>query len=402
MSTRSTFEFSGRVGLQIAALGSLIGSGAFHWMVQSQMTSNVAVALAFTTIFVLFPVVAAGFVFPTSPAGMLLMRIKLRTWGYGVLVIAGTFVIGYDAYLMNAWWLTQDVMRTSGYVLHQVVLSIIGFHILPGLLVSQVSTTEMIETIRQAHLVKRYKEQTAAEMTILRTTTMRAVELSQRGMSNLNDGERDELARIMVGLVSGIDNTLNDVAASVHGVSSVDIGYTGLLDEPKVANNLHVAVRYLRGGRDERHPLPETDRGNKTVKGLSFHSGLNDKLNDGHRTPRDRANDRDRGQRPGENVDQPRAGLPISDRPSNDQAGSGDHSSQEPRRLNELGDVPPGKQGGGAHLPPQYLQAGGAGTTTVADRVAVSDKRATIEGSDSLFHWVNVPTVAAQTVEPLT
>ncbi|MDP9316134.1 MAG: hypothetical protein M3R24_35645, partial [Chloroflexota bacterium] len=83
MSTRSTFEFSGRVGLQIAALGSLIGSGAFHWMVQSQMTSNVAVALAFTTIFVLFPVVAAGFVFPTSPAGMLLMRIKLRTWGYG-------------------------------------------------------------------------------------------------------------------------------------------------------------------------------------------------------------------------------------------------------------------------------------------------------------------------------
>ncbi len=294
MSTRSTFEFSGRVGLQIAALGSLIGSGAFHWMVQSQMTSNVAVALAFTTIFVLFPVVAAGFVFPTSPAGMLLMRIKLRTWGYGVLVIAGTFVIGYDAYLMNAWWLTQDVVRTSGYVLHQVVLSIIGFHILPGLLVSQVSTTEMIETIRQAHLVKRYKEQTAAEMTILRTTTMRAVELSQRGMSNLNDGERDELARIMVGLVSGIDNTLNDVAASVHGVSSVDIGYTGLLDEPKVANNLHVAVRYLRGGRDEPSPTAGRDGGNKTLHEPHSHRGFNDGSHDDKREPRNHPSRSDR------------------------------------------------------------------------------------------------------------
>ncbi len=206
--------------------------------------------MAFTVIFVLFPVVAAGFVFPTSPAGMLLMRIKMRTWGYAVLVIAATFIVGYDAYLMNAWWRTQDVVRTSGYVLHQVVLSIMGFHFLPALLVSQVSTTEMIETIRQAHLVKRYKLQTDAELAILRNTTMRSVELSQRGMSNLNDRERDELARVMVGLVNGIDNTMRDISMSVKGVSSVDVGYRTLLDNPQVAGNLAVAVRYLQGGAD--------------------------------------------------------------------------------------------------------------------------------------------------------
>ncbi len=333
---RSNFEFSSRTGLQIATIGSLIGSGAFHWMVQSQMTSNIAVAIAFTVIFVLLPVVAAGFVFPTSPAGMLLMRIKLCTSGYAALVLAGAFVIGYDAYLMNGWWLTQDVVRTSGYVLHQVVLSIIGFHVLPGLLVSQVSTTEMIETIRQAHLVKRYKLQTNAELAILRNTTMRSVELSQRGMSNLSDRERDELARIMVGLVNGIDNTMRDITSSVKGVSTVDVGHGSLLDNPQIAGNLDVAVRYLQGSADNNESQARSNRGGDAGKPLSAPS------NDGGSTSQ-----HDRGSNRGDQrAEQQRQQAPAKwqaradqqqqegdHRPATPQSASGDQPANGPRLL---------------------------------------------------------------------
>lgn len=290
MSNRRNFEFTGRMGLLITAIGSLIGSASFHWMVQSKLTNNTAVAVAFTVIFVLFPVVAAGFIFPTSPAGMLLMRIKMKTWGYVALILSAFFIVGYDGYLMNAWWLTQDVVRTSGYVLPQVILGIIGFHVLPGLLVSQVSTTEMIETIRQAHLVKRYKVQTDAELSILRSTTMRAVTLSQRGMSDLNDGERDELARIMVGLVGGIDRTMKEITGSVKGVSDVDVGYTSLLDNPQVANNLDVAVRYLQGLRADNEP-PRGGPGGGVRKHLS--ASVSDasvtSQREGQSVPRDRS-----------------------------------------------------------------------------------------------------------------
>ncbi|HEX6288960.1 MAG TPA: hypothetical protein VFZ66_07205, partial [Herpetosiphonaceae bacterium] len=132
--------FTGRTGLLLAALASVVGSAAFHWIVQSSMTSNVAVAFSFTAIFVLAPIIFVGFIFPTSPAGMLVMKIRMRTWGYLVLVLSACFLIGYDAWLIHAWWRTQEVVKASGYSVEQTVLSIIGFFVLPGLLVSQVST----------------------------------------------------------------------------------------------------------------------------------------------------------------------------------------------------------------------------------------------------------------------
>lgn len=370
MSNRRSFEFTGRMGLLITAIGSLIGSASFHWMVQSKLTNNTAVAVAFTVIFVLFPVVAAGFIFPTSPAGMLLMRIKMKTWGYVALIVSAFFIVGYDGYLMNAWWLTQDVVRTSGYVLPQVILGIIGFHVLPGLLVSQVSTTEMIETIRQAHLVKRYKIQTDADLNILRTTLMRGVELSHRGMGDLNPNEREEMARIMVGLVRGIDNTMHDITTSVKGISDVDVGYTGLLDNPQVAGNLDAAVRYLRGGADDKEPPRGGPNGAGGRKHLNAptHDGSFTSQREGQGVPRERGDRGDRGER---RAEQQRPGgadrhqAPATDtqpraeqqqrqggerRSATSQTPSGDQPANGPRLLQFPMDTRRGEQRAGAAL----------------------------------------------------
>src|SRR4028119_1835956 len=85
---RSNFQFTAKTGLAILAVISMAGSAAYWWGVQSQLTSNKPVAIAFTAIMVLAPPSLVSFLIPWSPAGMLLQKINARTWGYTVITLA--------------------------------------------------------------------------------------------------------------------------------------------------------------------------------------------------------------------------------------------------------------------------------------------------------------------------
>src|ERR687893_2476168 len=106
---RGGFQFTAKTGLAILAVIAMVGSAAYWWGVQSQLTSNKVVAVAFTAILVLAPPSLVSFLIPWSPAGMLLQKINARTWGYTVILVCAMFLLYYSFQMQNAWWLSQRV-----------------------------------------------------------------------------------------------------------------------------------------------------------------------------------------------------------------------------------------------------------------------------------------------------
>ncbi len=232
------FQFTAKTLLMILAVFAMIGSAVYWWGIQSVLTPNKVVAGAFTLIMVLAPPSLISFLIPWSPAGMLLQKINARTWGYMVIVFCSMVLVYYSFTIQYQWWLAQDVVRNSGIVLQQVLVGLIGFIFIPALLWTPISSEELVEQIRQAHLVRRYELQTQADIAILRNTLLRAQEKALIGFANLTVQEKEELASVMRGLVRGIDTTMKELASSVKTVSGTITPFSSLEDNDDIKGYL--------------------------------------------------------------------------------------------------------------------------------------------------------------------
>jgi hypothetical protein len=229
---RSTgIEFTARTLLTILAFVAMAGAAAYWWGVQSQLTDNRIIAVAFTAILVLAPPSLVSFLIPWSPAGMLLQKVNARTWSFPVIIGCALYLLYYAFQLQWAWWAAQPVVAETNLVYQQVLIGMIGFIIIPALLWTPVSSDELVEQVRQAHLVKRYELQTQADIAILRATLLRAQEKALIGFANLTVQEREELAAVMQSLVSGIDRTLKEIGQTVKTVSGVALPFDSMLDD---------------------------------------------------------------------------------------------------------------------------------------------------------------------------
>ncbi len=258
---RGGFQFTAKTGLAILAVVAMFGSAAYWWGVQSQLTSNTIVAMAFTAIMVLAPPTLVSFLIPWSPAGMLLQKINARTSGYTVITVAALFLLYYSYDIQYAWWAAQPVVAESGYVLPQVLVGIIGFVIIPALLWTPVTSDELVEQVRQAHLVKRYELQTQADIAILRNTLLRAQEKALIGFANLTVQEREELASVMRGLVRGIDGTMKEIATSVKSVSGATVPFSSLEDNDQIKGYLD----YISEALTDTSLLPNSGRNSERL-----------------------------------------------------------------------------------------------------------------------------------------
>jgi hypothetical protein len=228
------FQFTSKNLLAMLACVALCGSAVYWWGVQSVLTDNRAVAVAYTVILVLAPPSLVSFLIPWSPAGMLLQKVNARTWGYAVVIACAAFLIYYSFSIQSSWWAAQPVVSNSELVPLQVLIGIIGFIMIPALLWTPVTSEELVEQVHQAHLVKRYELQTQADIAILRATLLRAQEKALIGFANLTIEEREELASVMRGLVTNIDRTLREVGHSVKTVSGAMIPFDALEDNEDV------------------------------------------------------------------------------------------------------------------------------------------------------------------------
>jgi hypothetical protein len=249
--------FTAKSVLSLLAIVAMIGSAVYWWGVQSELTNNMTMALAFTAILVLAPPVLTSFLIPWSPGGMLLQKINAKTWGYAVIILAALYLLYYSFEIQYSWWATQQVVVDTGLVLQQVLIGIIGFIIIPALLWTPVTSEELVEQVRQAHLVKRYELQTQADIAILRETLMRAQEKALKGFANLTVAERVELAEAMRGLVLGIDNTLKDIGQSVKTVSGATVPFNSLEDNADIQEYLDYIHNSLTQNDLADNVLPE-------------------------------------------------------------------------------------------------------------------------------------------------
>ena len=270
---RGGWQFTAKTGLTIMAVISMVGSAAYWWGVQSQLTPDPVVAAAFTGILVLAPPSLVSFLIPWSPAGMLLQKINARTWGYTVITVAALFLLYYSFDIQYAWWSAQQVVAESGYILPQALVGIIGFVIIPALLWTPVTSDELVEQVRQAHLVKRYELQTQADIAILRNTLLRAQEKALIGFANLTVQEREELASVMRGLVRGIDSTMKEIATSVKSVSGATVPFSSLEDNDQIKGYLD----YISEALTDTSLLPNssgnTGRLTQTQQGATVPAG---------------------------------------------------------------------------------------------------------------------------------
>ena len=258
--------------LAILAFVAMVGSAVYWWGVQSQLTPNVTVALAYTAILVLAPPALISFLIPWSPAGMLLQKVNARTWGYTAVVACSLFLLYYSFQIQWSWWSAQQVVEQSGLVYQQVLIGIIGFIIIPALLWTPVTSEELVEQVRQAHLVKRYELQTQADIAILRATLLRTQEQALIGFANLTVAEREELAASMRGLVAGIDQTLREVGQSVKTVSGATVHFDALEDNEDIRDVLEyigdsLVDSTLSGDAAPALPAPQRGQAQLTRQG---------------------------------------------------------------------------------------------------------------------------------------
>lgn len=259
------WQFTAKSLLAVLAVVAMCGSAVYWWGVQSQLTGNTIVAIAYTAILVLAPPSLVSFLIPWSPGGMLLQKINARTWGYAVIIGAALFLLYYSFEVQFSWWSVQPVVADTGLILQQVIIGIIGFIIIPALLWTPVTSEELVEQVRQAHLVRRYELQTQADIAILRATLLRAQEKSLIGFANLTVQEREELASVMRGLVKGIDQTLRDIGDSVKTVSGATVPFQSLEDNDDIKGYLDYihdsltenALLPRRAGQTERLPAQQ-------------------------------------------------------------------------------------------------------------------------------------------------
>jgi hypothetical protein len=242
---------------------SVVGMAAslVNWgFIQLELTENWAIAIASAVIIVIAPPAIISFIIPWSPGGMLLQKIKARTWGHYVVILCGLFFIWYVFDIQYSWWASQPVVKDTGLILHQVGLWIICSVIIPGVLLAQVTDYELIEAARQAHIVKRYELQTQADIAILRSQMLRARQLSLKGFSNLLVEEKAELATVLSSLVQGINSTLEEYNQGVQAVSETVIPFRSLEDNEEIQEYLDFVSRsIMSSGRRNRQQRREDD-----------------------------------------------------------------------------------------------------------------------------------------------
>lgn len=249
---------SARLGLVFLAFVALGLAFVRNLGTQMQLTDNTLIAVCFALILTIGGPSLAAFLVPWSPAGMLLQKIQARTWGFAAVIFCCGFILYYAIELSYSFWATQPVVVSERLLMQQIAIDVIGFFFIPALLFTPVSEEELIETIRQAHLVKRYALQTQADIAILRVTLLSAQVKALIGFANLTVAEKEELAGVMRGLVRAIDQEARAIGGDFRAISYIERRFRSLDDSDDRAGFVDYHAELLEEGVSQYYGKPAT------------------------------------------------------------------------------------------------------------------------------------------------
>ena len=254
----SGIQVTGRVVLAILSVIAIMASGMYWWGIQSALTGVWWTALVWTLLITIGPPATMAFVVRTTPGGMLWLKVHMRTWGMATMVAVWVFLMYYSFDIQYTWWLQQPAHQV-GLAPMQAVVGIIGFIVIPSLLVAPVSNDELIEAIRQAHLVRRYEMMVQSDVDMLRTSLMRWTMYANKGMSNLSPRERADLAAGIRWIVTGMDETLRDLAQGIRVVTrNASFDVPSLRVRPSIRDHIEHIEQTLLTAPNRTPPEPST------------------------------------------------------------------------------------------------------------------------------------------------
>jgi hypothetical protein len=259
---------TGKTTLRVLGVSMMLGAVVYFTNIQLDLQPDLFVAIIWGIILGGGPPALGSFLVAWSPGAMLVQRTYVKTFGFVALLAAFIFLSYYSLELSYAWWAAQEGARETGLVRHQTIISYIAGVLIPSLVFSPFSYTELRERIRQAHLVKKYEIQSQGEIEIMRRGNYRALELANKG-SNRTPKENQELASYAKNLIEGIDSTLDETRRDVHKTTRVDIMQNTpyLLDNPDIQRSLNKA-RQLLGDEVEEGAYTEDDEGESSDQSL--------------------------------------------------------------------------------------------------------------------------------------
>jgi hypothetical protein len=217
--------FAGTLALSLVGVLALCMSALHWWRVQSHLTSDPLMAATFTAILVLAPPVLTAFVIPWSPGGMLLQKINAQTWGFWVIVACAAFLLLYSYGVQVQWWSSQPNAVAQGVVWQQALVGIVGYIIIPALLWTPVTSGDLMEHIRQAHLVRKLELQMAGEEAILRARLWQIQQYTLHKGAQMLAEQQPDVRVVLQELVDSIDTNILELGRSVQQISSVAVPY---------------------------------------------------------------------------------------------------------------------------------------------------------------------------------
>lgn len=259
--------------LFLLGLVGIYASFQVWYPIQAAITTDLTMAFTTTLLVVLGPPVLTAFWVPWSPGARLLQKVSQKTLGYGVLVACSIILIYYQATIQWYWWSAQATVVSSGIVLQQVVLHLVGTIFVPALVIAPVSKRDMARQIYEQRQVEEFEIHMETRRMALLATQQQLVSLAMRGLSNLTASEQHELAAGIRAMSDSMDATLAEMRGSVGRVSGVTLPLASVQQRPEMQNYFEAIDRYLDlpPGTAEEIAVEKSDTGQRP--GTSVESG---------------------------------------------------------------------------------------------------------------------------------
>jgi len=122
---------------------------------------------------------------PTTPAGQLLQKTQWATIGFYVILGSALFLVVQAEQLIETWLYGQPGVRELGSWRALAFVLVIAFVVIPALAWVQLTPERWVQSVQQAHAVKKLEMQQRGELAIIKASLVRAETLAAIGWANL-------------------------------------------------------------------------------------------------------------------------------------------------------------------------------------------------------------------------
>lgn len=156
---------------------------------------------------------------PTTPAGQLLQKTQWATVGFWVICASALFLLYQAEQLIELWLSAQPGIAEAHFERRLAFVLVIAFVIVPALAWIQLTPERWVQSVQQAHAVKKLEIQQRGDLAILKAKILRAELLAARTWADLSPQEHAEAFATQRGLFMAASDTMRSIVRTL-GLSS--------------------------------------------------------------------------------------------------------------------------------------------------------------------------------------